>query len=184
MIRLLSPQVCESRASRALRLCRFCVLVLLLPLIASAEDPAACIPFDQASKHVGQKHCVTGRVLHVKQTQNATFLDFCEDYRVCPFTVVAFRGDLRRVGDLRHLAGQVVQIEGKIEEYEGRAEIQLENVRQLLGAAGKLPHLPKAYDVTQRGHASAGDYTLPRPKRRPSRKRQPDISAEDPTQPE
>jgi hypothetical protein len=184
MIWALAPEVRERRASRDLALFRAYLLVLLLPLVARADDIAACIPFDQAAKHVGQKHCVTGRVLHVKQTQNATFLDFCTDYRVCPFTVVAFRGDLRRIGDLRHLAGQIVQIEGKIEDYEGRAEIQLENVRQLLGAAGKLPPLPKAYDVTQRGHASAGDYTLPRSKRRPSRKRQPDISAEDPTQPE
>jgi hypothetical protein len=164
---------------------RFCLLLLLLPLVARAEDAATCIPFDQASKHIGKKHCVTGRVLHVKQTAKVTFLDFCSDYHVCPFTVVAFRGDLRRIGDLRSLTGQFIQIEGRIEEYEGRAEIQLENARQLLGAVGKLPPLPKEYDVTQRGHTSAGDYNLPHSKRRPGRKRQAaGISPEDPTLPE
>jgi hypothetical protein len=160
------------------------LLALFLSAFVAAEDVPACIPFEQAAKHLGQKHCVTGRVLRVTRTHGATFLDFCSDYRVCPFTVVAFAGDLRRIGDLRRLAGEQVQIEGKIEEYEGRAEIQLENARQLLGAAGKLPPLPKEYDVAQRGHVSAGDFSLPRSKRRPARKRSPDISAEDPSLPE
>jgi hypothetical protein len=152
---------------------------------ARGDEPPACIPFHEAQKHLGQKHCVTGRVLHVTQTRGATFLDFCSDYRVCPFTVVAFTGDLRRIGDLRGLAGQQIQIEGKIDEYDGRAEIQLENARQLLGATAKLPPLPKEYDVTQRGHAVAGDYTLPRSKRRPARRKQTaGISPEDPSLPE
>jgi hypothetical protein len=157
---------------------------VLLTCLAGAADAPSCIPFEQATKHLGQKHCVSGRVLHVEQTAGATFLDFCADYRTCTFTVVAFNSDLSLLGDLSVLSGQVVQIEGKIEEYDGRAEILLENQRQLLGAAGKLPALPRQYDVSQRGHASPGSYALPRSKRRPTRKRQPDLSAEDPTMPE
>lgn len=152
---------------------------------ARADETTACIPFQDARKHLGQKHCVSGRVLHVTRTRGATFLDFCSDYRVCPFTVVAFTGDLRRIGDLSGLAGQEIQIQGRIEEYDGRAEIKLENAGQLQGAAARLPPLPKEYDVTQRGHANAGDYTLPRSKRRPARKRQSTgISPEDPTLPD
>jgi hypothetical protein len=184
MKRAVAAEVRGRRKWHELTLFRSSLLLLFLTAFAAAEDAPGCIPFEQAAKHLGQKQCVTGRVLHVEQTQGATFLDFCSDYRVCPLTVVAFRGDLRRIGDLRHLAGQLVQIQGKIEEYEGRVEIQLENARQLLGAAAKLPPLPKEYDVTQRGRASTGDYNLPRSKRRPSRKRQPHISAEDPTLPE
>jgi len=183
MKRAVAAEVREPHKWHRLALSRPSLLLLFLTAFAAANDATGCIPFEQAAKHVGQKHCVTGRV-HVEETPDATFLDFCSDYRVCPFTVVAFRGDLHRIGDLHHLDGQLVQIEGRIEEYEGRAEIQLENARQLLGAAAKLPPLPKGYDVTQRGHASAGSYTLPHSKRRLSRKRQPDISAEDPTLPE
>ena len=152
---------------------------------ARADETGACIPFQDAHKHMGQKQCVTGRVLHVTRTRSATFLDFCSDYRICPFTVVAFTGDLRRIGDLGGLAGQEIQIEGRIEEYDGRAEIKLENADQLQGGASRLPPLPKEYDVTRRGHASAGDYTLPRSKRRPARRKQSaGISPEDPTLPE
>lgn len=159
--------------------------ILLLGSVAWGEESAVCIPFQDAHKHMGQKHCVTGRVLHVTRTRSATFLDFCSDYRVCPFTVVAFTGDLRRIGDLGGLAGQEIRIAGRIEEYDGRAEIKLENATQLQGGAARLPPLPKEYDVTQRGHASAGDYSLPRSKRRPARKRQSaGISPEDPTLPE
>jgi len=54
------------------------------------------------------------------------YLDFCEDYRLCPFSVVVFSYDLKHVGDVWQLAGRVVNIRGEIKEYDGRAEIALE----------------------------------------------------------
>ncbi len=131
---------------------------LALLLLAAAAARAACIPFEEAPKRVGDTLCVTGKVLKVAQSQaGTTFLDFCEDYRRCPFTVVIFASNLRDVGDVRQLEGKVIQIHGRIQMYGPRAEIILKNSRQLKGEAAKIPPLPKTYDVEKRGGFSAGE---------------------------
>lgn len=126
-------------------------------LLASAVSPAACVSVEQAREHIGRNACVTATVLKVAQSQSGTyFLDFCQDYRACPFTVVVFRKDLRDVGDIRALEGQQINIHGKIKDYAGRAEIILEDSRQLKGLVAKLPPLPKNFDVEKRGSFSPG----------------------------
>ena len=131
---------------------------LALLLLAASAARAACIPFEEAAKRVGDTVCVTGKVLKVAQSQGGTtFLDFCEDYRRCPFTVVIFASNLRDVGDVRQLEGKVIQIHGRIQMYGPRAEIILKNTRQLKGEAAKIPPLPKTYDVEKRGGFSAGE---------------------------
>jgi hypothetical protein len=58
-----------------------------------------CLPFTEAGKHVSEVKCVTGSVVRVKQgARGVHFLDFCDDFRLCPFTVVIFPGDLKSVG--------------------------------------------------------------------------------------
>jgi hypothetical protein len=92
---------------------------------------AACIPFDQASNHLDETQCVTGKVIRVQEGDRGVhYLDFCEDYRLCSFTVVVFRHDLQKVGDVRQLAGKVVEIRGEIKDYDDRAEIVLESPQQ------------------------------------------------------
>ncbi len=133
-------------------------LHIALVLLAAGTAAAACIPFEEAPKRVGDTVCVTGKVLKVAQSQGGTtFLDFCEDYRRCPFTVVIFASNLRDVGDVRQLQGTVIQIHGRIQMYGPRAEIILKNSRQLKGEAAKIPPLPKTYDVEKRGGFSAGE---------------------------
>jgi hypothetical protein len=97
------------------------------------------------------------------------YLDFCEDYQTCSFSVVVFSSDLKSVGDVRQLAGKTIEIRGEVKEYDGRAEIILENGRQLGGDAVHLPPLPKMFDVEQKGHFSAGSYRAS--KRQTSRKK-------------
>lgn len=132
-----------------------CTIILLLSSPAFCAD---CIPFDQAGKHIGETHCVTGRVVRVHATRKAHYLDFCENYRLCPFSVVVFSHDIKNVGDVRQLAGKVIEIRGEIKEYNDRAEIILDNRKQLSGQAAMLPPLPKSFDVEQRGHFSAGTF--------------------------
>ncbi|HTK94377.1 MAG TPA: exodeoxyribonuclease VII large subunit [Terriglobales bacterium] len=133
------------------------VLALVL-LLATAAFPA-CIPYSEAAKHVGESVCVTGKVVKVAESKSGTwFLDFCDDYRKCPFTVVVFARNLRDVGDVRRLAEQQVEIFGKIKLYQARAEIILSDLRQLHGAAAKLPPMPKEYDASRHGRYSAGRY--------------------------
>lgn len=129
--------------------------LIILPSILAEQ----CIPFDQAGKHIGETQCITGKVVRVEQgSKGVHYLDFCEDYRLCPFSVVAFSYDLKKIGDIKQLSGKVIEIHGEIKEYDGRAEIILERSSQLSGSAAKLPSLPKNFDVEQRGHFSAGKF--------------------------
>jgi hypothetical protein len=135
------------------------VALLFLPAISAAD----CIAIAEAKKHVGETRCVTGKVLRVKEgDRGVTFLDFCEDYLVCPFTVVVFPSDLKHVGDVRQLQGRMVEIHGPVKEYDGRAEIVLERAGQLAGDAGQIPPLPKGYDVEKKGRYSAGKFSHPK----------------------
>ena len=84
------------------------------------------------------------------------YLDFCEDYGGCSFSVVVFASDLKRIGDVDQLAGKNIEIRGEVKEYDGRAEMVLDNARQLAGEATRLPPFQKSFDVEQRGHFSAG----------------------------
>lgn len=138
-------------------------------LLAVTTATADCIPLQRAPQHIGDSVCVIGRVFEVKEgASGVTFLNFCADYRTCPFTVVVFARDLHHVGDVRHLAGKEIQIHGKIQAYDGRPEIILRQARQLHGAAAKLPPLPKEYDVERRSRYSAGKWQHPKSSRQPS----------------
>jgi len=134
-------------------------IALLVCLAALPSFCAECIPFDQARKHIGESECVSGRVVRVARGSKGThYLDFCEDYRLCPFSVVIFSHDLKNIGDVRGLAGKMIQIRGEVKEYDDRAEIILESKKQLTGEAALLPPLPRSFDVEQRGHFSAGTF--------------------------
>jgi DNA/RNA endonuclease YhcR with UshA esterase domain len=162
---------------------------------ASHALAANCVPFGEARHHLGKTQCVTGTVLKVKEGNNGvTFLDFCENYETCPFTVVVFQGDLRRVGDVRQLTGRAVEIKGTVEEYDGRAEIVLRHPQQLGDGASLLtplpkdaalaPTLPKDYDVERQGHYSAGSPKRPKKAKATATKKQgAPVSIEDPSQP-
>ncbi|HEU5452462.1 MAG TPA: hypothetical protein VFU76_10775 [Terriglobales bacterium] len=134
--------------------------VVFFVIAAQSARAADCIPFDQAKAHIGETRCVSGKVLKVGQSQGGTtFLDFCQNYRKCPFTVVVFRSKLRDVGDVRQLEGKDIEIYGRIKPWGTRAEIILEHVRQLRGEAAHIPPLPKTYDVENRGRFSAGEFS-------------------------
>jgi len=129
-------------------------IILLLSNFARPD----CLPFEQAKKHVGEIKCVTGKVVRVKQgSRGVHFLDFCDDFRLCPFTVVIFPSDLKSVGDVRQLAGRMIETHQQVKEYDGRAEIILEEYRQLGGSGARIPSLPKNYDVEQKGRYSDGN---------------------------
>ena len=154
---------------------RFLLALLLLSGVALAKD---CVPFDQAADHIGKKTCVSGKVLKVAASQSGSlFLDFCEDYRKCPFTVIIFRRNLADVGDVRLLEGKEIEIYGKIKEWHGRSEIILTNAKQLQGDAANLPPIPKTYDADRRGNYSAGKYSSAR-SRHPTHKRNSKIEEE------
>jgi hypothetical protein len=165
-------------------------IVVFFLLMCAVPPPAAaassCIPFADAQKHIGANRCIKGKVLQVKLGNGGVhFFDFCEDFRICPFTVVVFPGDLKQVGDIRQLQGKQIEIEGDVKGYDGRAEIVLQRLGQLRGDAAHIPPLPKEYDVERHGKYSAGRSSRPqKAKTSSSRKKQsPPVSLEDPSLP-
>lgn len=148
---------------------------IICVLVCAGVCPADCISIADAQQNIGRNACVTGKVLKVAQTQSGTyFLDFCENYRECPFTVVVFQKNLRDVGDIRKLEGEQINIHGQIKAYSGRSEIVLGDIRQLKGMVVKLPPLPKNFDVEKRGTFSPGDRPkqAKAPKKAPKRRQQ------------
>jgi DNA/RNA endonuclease YhcR with UshA esterase domain len=153
---------------------------LALVVIAPVSAPADCAPFSEAHRHVGKTQCISGTVLHVKaDSKGVTFLDFCEDYRTCPFTVVVFPGDLKHVGDVRQLKGRAIEIKGRIQDYDGRAEIILRYPQQLGKNAALVPPLPKDYDVERQGHYSAGTLKNPKAAKKQTKKQGRPVGIED-----
>jgi hypothetical protein len=134
------------------------------------------MPIQEASHHVGEVQCVTGKVLRVKTgPKGVHFIDFCEDQESCSFTVVVFSHDLKDVGDIRRLEGRIIEINGAVKLYDGRAEIIFSRISQLRGGASMIPPLPKNYDVEKQGHYSAG--RLHPPKKPKKTKSKPSITA-------
>jgi hypothetical protein len=69
-----------------------CIAQIFVPFfLGSVALAATCIPFDQAQNHIGETECITGRVIRIAMGARGThYLDFCEDYRLCSFSVVVF----------------------------------------------------------------------------------------------
>ena len=162
--------------------------LLALCQICFAGNTAAnnCVAFTTASEHVGTTQCVRGTVLHVENgSKGVTFLDFCKESKACPFTVVVFPADLKKMGDIRQLEGRQIEIKGTIQDYDGRTEIILHRSQQLGESAFRLfPTVPTDYDVERAGHNSAGKSTHAKAARKTTATQGKPISIEDTGEPQ
>ena len=158
-------------------------VVCTLALSLCAVTPGAladCISFSNAHQHIGTTKCVRGTIFNVKEgSKGVTFLDFCENFDTCPFTVVVFADDLRHVGDVRQLKGRTIEINGTVQDYDGRAEIILRHPRQLGKDAILVPPLPKNYDVERRGKYSPGRISYPKAAKKTQKKQGRGVDIED-----
>lgn len=99
---------------------------------AAAPISAGTIPYTEASKHVGEQARVTGTLLKAYTAKSGvTFLDFCRDYKTCPFSAVIFSDDLPKFKDLQSYVDSPITLTGKISTYQGRAQIILNDPTQL-----------------------------------------------------
>ena len=99
---------------------------------SQASPTSGCVDIKDAGSHTGEAGCVTGRLLRVFTSRGGnSFMDFCADYRNCPFTSVIFASDKAKFGDLATLAGQQVEIQGTITTYQGHAEIIIHDPQQI-----------------------------------------------------
>src|SRR5436309_10825849 len=86
-------------------------LVVTMSVLITPVAASDCLAIGDAKQHVGENKCVTGKVLRVKVgAKGVHYIDFCEDQIACPFTVVVFPSDLKDVGDVRRLAGHIIEI--------------------------------------------------------------------------
>lgn len=97
---------------------------------ASASPP--CVDIHDAGPLVGRRGCVAGVVRRAFASRSGnTFLDFCDDYRQCPFSSVIFASDKEKFGDLNTLAGKRIEIRGDVVRYQDRAEIIIRDPQQI-----------------------------------------------------
>ncbi len=94
--------------------------------------PSGCVDIRSAADHTGENGCVSGRVLRVYTSRSGTtFLDFCQDYRSCPFSTVIFSSDRNNFGNLGALEGKKVDVLGEIVTSGGRADILIHGPDQI-----------------------------------------------------
>lgn len=99
---------------------------------AAAAISIGTIPYTSAPNHIGETASVSGILVDAYTSASGTvFLDFCKNYKTCPFSGVIFADDVKRFGDLSRYAGQSVTLTGKISSYQGKAEIVLSDPSQL-----------------------------------------------------
>ena len=100
--------------------------------LGSLPTQGGCVDFHDVGAHVGETGCVSGRVLRVYTSRAGnTFLDFCTDYRACPFASVIFSSDRGKFGNLQTLEGVPLEIRGPITTYQGRAEVIIRDPGQI-----------------------------------------------------
>ncbi|OGG78367.1 hypothetical protein A3A36_01355 [Candidatus Kaiserbacteria bacterium RIFCSPLOWO2_01_FULL_52_12b] len=99
---------------------------------AAAPVSIGIIDYTEAPKHVGEYASVRGTLVDAYTSASGTvFLDFCKNYKTCPFSGVIFADDAQKFGNLSRYAGSVVTLTGKIASYQGKAEIILSDPSQI-----------------------------------------------------
>ncbi len=136
----INDELLEIGTAPALRQAYENVLVKLLDAYAGTNAaaqtapaaPAGIIDYTDAPQHIGSYASVRGVLVDAYAAQSGTvFLDFCKNYKSCPFSGVIFADDVKKFGDLSRYVGQAVTLTGTIASYEGKAEIILTEPSQL-----------------------------------------------------
>ncbi len=90
------------------------------------------IPYTEALQHIGEYAWVTGTLISTYVSKKGvTYLDFCANYKSCPFSGVIFSDDSHSFPNLGAAIGHSVTVSGKITSYQGKAEIILQDPTQL-----------------------------------------------------
>ncbi|MAG07223.1 hypothetical protein CMI46_00195 [Candidatus Pacearchaeota archaeon] len=88
-----------------------------------------------AGNYIGQEKTVEGKVVDtfLSTKSNTLFLNFEKPYPNSCFTAVVFSSNLYKFPENpeKYYDGKALRIKGKIEEYEGQAEIILEDLSQI-----------------------------------------------------
>jgi DNA/RNA endonuclease YhcR with UshA esterase domain len=93
---------------------------------------STCYDYTEAKSHVGETICIKGKVVQVyTSAKSNTFLNFCSNYKTCPFSAVIFSSDKSKFSDVQMYSGKNVEITGLIRTYQGNAEIIINSPNQI-----------------------------------------------------
>lgn len=99
---------------------------------AAANVSGGVYDYTEAANHIGEYATVSGTLIKAHTSSKGTvFLDFCRDYKTCPFSGVIFADDAKKFGDVARYTGKTISLTGTISSYQGRAEIKLSKPSQL-----------------------------------------------------
>lgn len=122
----------------------FCYVILKnkqnAPLIISAAlvlffcttTHAQKIKAEDAKNYISQTDTVVGKVFQVHSTDKALYINIGAKYPDNPFTAVIFAKDKDKFGGVQSYNGKTVEIIGVIIEYNGKPEIVMSEVKQIV----------------------------------------------------
>ena len=88
--------------------------------------------YTAVAEHVGEYASVRGILIKIYTSKSGTvFLDFCANYKNCPFSGVIFADDVKKFDNLSRYVGTNVTLTGKISLYQNKAEILLSDPKQI-----------------------------------------------------
>jgi exonuclease VII large subunit len=85
----------------------------------------------EAEKHYDETVTVTGKVAQVSIRPRVVYLNLDKKFPEAPMYCVIFGRATNQFGDLKKLEGKQVEVTGKIEEYQAKAQIILNSSNQL-----------------------------------------------------
>jgi hypothetical protein len=117
------------------------MLSALLPAVTAQARVPACSS-TEATLHASTDACVTGHVFDIVTVEGGTrFLDLCSPDtpdNACHFSIVSYRKDSRKVGDLEQLRGKDIAIRGALLSHDQRLVLVLNDQRQLHGGVPRF----------------------------------------------
>jgi len=128
-------------------------LALLLPVpVLALGHPSECSQVVQTSLHIANDACVSVHVYDVVALRDGTrFLDLCSPDtpdESCPFSVVSYWKDSRRVGDLRPLLGKDISLRGAVRRFGAHYVLILNDQAQLHGGPAHFIPDPRLLGTT------------------------------------
>lgn len=100
---------------------------------SSTTQSGQCIDYTEASSHIGENACVRGTIVKVATSNKGTiFLDYCSNYKDCPFSAVIFNSNSGNFPNVSSYQGHVITVKGYIRTYQGRPEIILNTSDQIV----------------------------------------------------
>lgn len=112
--------------------------LLVAALVSSESRAQTCppgdeVPFSQASRCLGETRQVIGRIDHVSISKTGMlFVNFCVNWRACPFTAVVFKEKVPAFDGIGRYVGAEVAISGKVISFQGHTQIVLESLDQIV----------------------------------------------------